>query len=27
MVDSVYRIAPLTAQSWEKLQTHPQFGS
>jgi tRNA U34 5-methylaminomethyl-2-thiouridine-forming methyltransferase MnmC len=27
MVESVYRIAPLTAESWEKLQAHPQFGS
>ena len=26
MVESVYRIAPLTAASWEKLQAHPQFG-
>ncbi len=25
MVDSVYRIAPLAAESWEKLQAHPQF--
>ncbi|MCC6822616.1 MAG: hypothetical protein IT579_17940 [Verrucomicrobia subdivision 3 bacterium] len=27
MVESVYRIAPLTAESWEKLQAHPQFSS
>ena len=27
MVESVYRIAPLTAVSWEKLQAHPQFSS
>jgi tRNA U34 5-methylaminomethyl-2-thiouridine-forming methyltransferase MnmC len=26
MVESVYRIAPLTIGSWEKLQAHPQFG-
>ena len=25
MVDAVYRIAPLTAGSWEKLRQHPQF--
>ncbi len=25
MMESVYRIAPLTAESWEKLQAHPQF--
>lgn len=25
MVDGVYRIAPLTAESWGKLQAHPQF--
>ena len=25
MVESVYRIAPLTAESLEKLQAHPQF--
>jgi len=25
MVESVYRITPLTAESWEKLQAHPQF--
>ena len=25
MVESVYRIAPLTAGSWKKLQAHPQF--
>lgn len=27
MVEGVYRIAPLTAGSWEKLQAHPQFSS
>ncbi len=27
MVESVYRIAPLTAESWRKLQAHPQFSS
>jgi tRNA U34 5-methylaminomethyl-2-thiouridine-forming methyltransferase MnmC len=27
MVKSVYRIAPLTDGSWEKLQSHPQFSS
>ena len=27
MVESVYRIAPLTAESWEKLQAHPQFAA
>ena len=27
MVESVYRVAPLTAVSWEKLQAHPQFSS
>jgi hypothetical protein len=27
MMESVYRIAPLTAESWEKLQAHPQFSS
>ena len=27
MVESVYRIAPLTTESWEKLQAHPQFSS
>ena len=26
MVENIYRIAPLTAESWEKLQAHPQFG-
>ncbi len=25
MTESVYRIAPLSAGSWEKLQAHPQF--
>jgi S-adenosyl-L-methionine-dependent methyltransferase len=25
MAESVYRIAPLSAPSWEKLQAHPQF--
>ena len=25
MVEAVYRIASLTASSWEKLQAHPQF--
>jgi tRNA U34 5-methylaminomethyl-2-thiouridine-forming methyltransferase MnmC len=25
MVESVYRIAPLAAESWGKLQAHPQF--
>jgi tRNA U34 5-methylaminomethyl-2-thiouridine-forming methyltransferase MnmC len=25
MVEPVYRIAPLSAGSWEKLQAHPQF--
>jgi hypothetical protein len=25
MREPVYRIAPLTAESWEKLQAHPQF--
>jgi len=23
--EDVYRIAPLTPVSWEKLQAHPQF--
>lgn len=27
MVESVYRIAPLTPESWEKLQAHLQFNS
>jgi len=27
MVEGVYRIAPLTAASWERLQAHPQFSS
>ena len=27
MVESVYRIAPLTVESWERLQLHPQFSS
>ena len=26
MVESVYRIGPLTTASWKKLQAHPQFG-
>lgn len=25
MVEPVYRIAPLSAESWERLQAHPQF--
>ena len=25
MVEAVYRIAPLTAESWDKLRRHPQF--
>ena len=25
MTEPVYRIAPLSAESWEKLQAHPQF--
>jgi hypothetical protein len=25
MLESVYRIAPLTTESWKKLQAHPQF--
>ncbi|MDD5140069.1 MAG: MnmC family methyltransferase [Verrucomicrobiales bacterium] len=25
MAEPVYRIAPLSAESWEKLQAHPQF--
>ncbi len=25
MVEGVYHIAPLTAESWEKLRAHPQF--
>jgi len=25
MMESVYRIGPLTTRSWEKLQAHPQF--
>jgi tRNA U34 5-methylaminomethyl-2-thiouridine-forming methyltransferase MnmC len=25
MVEAVYRIAPLTAESWERLRQHPQF--
>ncbi|MCU0783072.1 MAG: MnmC family methyltransferase [Verrucomicrobia bacterium] len=25
MMEAVYRIAPLTAESWNKLQAHPQF--
>lgn len=27
MVESIYRIAPLSPESWQKLQAHPQFGS
>lgn len=27
MVEPVYRIAPLSAESWERLQAHPQFTS
>lgn len=27
MVESVYRISPLSPASWEKLQAHPQFRS
>src|SRR5256714_1451588 len=27
MTEPVYRIAPLTTGSWEKLQAHPQFGN
>lgn len=27
MVEPVYRIAPLSAESWEKLQAHPQFST
>jgi S-adenosyl-L-methionine-dependent methyltransferase len=27
MVESVYRVAPLTPKSWEKLRAHPQFSS
>jgi hypothetical protein len=27
MVEAVYRIAPLTTESWEKLSAHPQFRS
>jgi len=27
MIKAIYRIAPLTAESWEKLQAHPQFSS
>src|SRR6267142_5087837 len=27
MVEAIYRIAPLTAESWEKLRAHPQFSS
>ena len=26
MVEPVYHIAPLRAESWEKLSSHPQFG-
>ena len=25
MVEPVYRIAPLSTESWERLQAHPQF--
>ena len=25
MIESIYRIAPLSAESWERLQAHPQF--
>ncbi len=25
MVDNIYRIAPLSPESWEKLRAHPQF--
>jgi tRNA U34 5-methylaminomethyl-2-thiouridine-forming methyltransferase MnmC len=25
LMEAVYRIAPLSAESWEKLQAHPQF--
>lgn len=25
MVENIYRIAPLTPESWEKLRAHPQF--
>ena len=25
MVEDVYRIAPLSPESWEKLRAHPQF--
>jgi hypothetical protein len=25
LFENVYRIAPLSAESWEKLQAHPQF--
>jgi hypothetical protein len=27
MLEGDYRVAPLTAMSWEKLQAHPQFSS
>jgi hypothetical protein len=27
MIEPVYRIAPLTPESWERLQAHPQFKS
>ena len=27
MVEAIYRIAPLTTDSWEKLRAHPQFSS
>ena len=27
MIEAIYRIAPLTAESWEKLKAHPQFSS
>jgi hypothetical protein len=25
MVEPIYRIAPLSAESWGQLQAHPQF--
>jgi tRNA U34 5-methylaminomethyl-2-thiouridine-forming methyltransferase MnmC len=25
MIEPIYRVAPLTAESWEKLRRHPQF--
>ena len=27
MIEAVYRIAPLTAESWERLRQHPQFSN